>query len=42
MTLIHLFFIFFYIGLFAVGGGLVAATFMQQELVEHYGRISAE
>lgn len=42
MTLIHLFFIFFYIGLFAVGGGLVAATFMQQELVEHYGLISAE
>lgn len=42
MTLIHLFFIFFYIGLFAVGGGLVAATFMQQALVEQYGLISAE
>ena len=42
MTLLHLFFIFFYIGLFAVGGGLVAATFMQQELVEHYHLITAE
>lgn len=42
MTLIHLFFIFFYIGLFAVGGGLVAATFMQQALVEQYKIISAE
>lgn len=42
MTLLHLFFIFFYIGLFAIGGGLVAATFMQQELVEHYHLISAE
>lgn len=42
MTLLHLFFIFFYIGLFAIGGGLVAATFMQQTLVEQYGLISAE
>ncbi len=42
MTLIHLFFIFFYIGLFAIGGGLVAATFMQQTLVEQYQLISAE
>lgn len=42
MTLLHLFFIFFYIGLFAVGGGLIAATFMQQELVEHYHLITAE
>ena len=42
MTLLHLFFIFFYIGLFAVGGGLVAATFMEQELVDHYRLISAE
>ncbi|MBB5219611.1 chromate transporter [Treponema rectale] len=42
MTLIHLFFIFFYIGLFAVGGGLVAATFMQQALVEQYHLLSAE
>ena len=42
MTLIHLFFIFFYIGLFAIGGGLVAATFMQQALVEQYHLLSAE
>lgn len=42
MTLLHLFFIFFYIGLFAIGGGLVAATFMQQELVEHYHLLTAE
>ncbi|MCQ2240512.1 chromate transporter [Treponema sp.] len=42
MSLIHLFLIFFYIGLFAVGGGLVAATFMQQELVEHYHLLTAE
>ncbi|MCR5218682.1 chromate transporter [Treponema sp.] len=42
MTLIHLFFIFFYIGLFAVGGGLVAATFMQQALVEQYHLLTAE
>ncbi len=42
MSLLHLFFIFFYIGLFAIGGGLVAATFMQQTLVEQYGLISQE
>lgn len=42
MTLLHLFFIFFYIGLFAIGGGLVAATFMQQTLVEKYGLITQE
>ena len=42
MSLIHLFFIFFYIGLFSVGGGLVAATFMQQELVEHFHLLTAE
>ncbi len=42
MSLIHLFFIFFYIGLFAIGGGLVAATFMYQALVDRYGLISAE
>lgn len=41
-SLLQLFFIFFYIGLFAVGGGLVAATFMQQILVEKYALISAE
>ena len=40
--LLFLFCIFFYVGLFAVGGGLVAATFMQQVLVERYHLISAE
>lgn len=42
LGLVRLFFIFFYVGLFAVGGGLVAATFMQQILVEKYGVISLE
>lgn len=42
LGLAHLFFIFFYVGLFAVGGGLVAASFMQQVLVEKYALISAE
>ena len=42
MTLIKLFFIFFYIGAFAVGGGLVASTFMQQILVLKYGLITQE
>ena len=42
LGLVQLFFIFFYVGLFAVGGGLVAATFMQQILVEKYGVISLE
>ena len=42
MSLLHLFFIFFYIGLFAIGGGLVAATFMQQTLVEQYHLLTAE
>ncbi|MBQ5492183.1 MAG: chromate transporter [Treponema sp.] len=41
-SLLRLFFIFFYIGLFAVGGGLVAATFMKQALVDTYGLVSAE
>lgn len=41
MSLIQLFFVFFYIGLFAIGGGLVAASFMQQILVVKYGLISA-
>ncbi len=40
--LLFLFCIFFYVGLFAVGGGLVAASFMQQILVERYHLISAE
>lgn len=42
LGLIHLFCVFFYVGLFAIGGGLVAATFMQQVLVEKYAVISAE
>ena len=42
MSLLHLFFVFLYIGFFAIGGGLVAATFMQQALVEQYHLISAE
>ena len=40
--LLFLFCVFFYVGLFAVGGGLVAAAFMQQILVERYQLISAE
>lgn len=40
--LLFLFCVFFYVGLFAVGGGLVAASFMQQILVERYHLISAE
>ena len=42
MTLLQLFFVFAYIGLFAVGGGLVAASFMQDALVNRWGLISAE
>ncbi|MCR5612168.1 chromate transporter [Treponema sp.] len=33
-SLLQLFFIFFYIGLFTIGGGLVAITLMQQLLVD--------
>lgn len=42
MSLIHLFFVFFYIGLFAIGGGLIAATFMKQALCDQYCLITAE
>lgn len=42
MSLVQLFFVFMYIGFFAVGGGLVAASFMQNVLVNQYGLISAE
>ena len=42
MTLLQLFFVFAYIGLFAVGGGLVAASFMQDALVNRWDLISAE
>lgn len=42
ITLFHLFCIFLYIGFFAVGGGLVAASFMQNALVNQYGLITAE
>jgi len=41
MSLIQLFIIFFYIGAFTIGGGLVAITFMQQEIVGR-GLISPE
>lgn len=41
MTLINLFFVFLYIGAFTIGGGLVAITLMQQELVDK-GIISQE
>lgn len=42
MSLLALFGVFFYIGLFAIGGGLVAATFMQQSLVTKYALITNE
>ena len=42
LGLLHLFGIFFYVGLFAIGGGLVAATFMQQILVDRYQVLTAE
>ncbi len=42
LGLLKLFAIFFYVGLFAIGGGLVAATFMQQILVERYALLSSE
>ena len=35
MTLLQLFFTFFLIGLFTIGGGQVAITIMQQYLVDH-------
>ncbi len=41
ISLFELFWIFFYIGLFTVGGGLVAITLMQQTLVTR-GLISAD
>ena len=37
----ELFYIFFYVGLFTIGGGLVAITLMQQTIVER-GYISPE
>lgn len=41
ISLIELFCIFFYVGLFTIGGGLVAITLMQQTIVEK-GLISSE
>ena len=41
MSLIGLFFLFMYIGLCTIGGGLVAITLMQQELISR-GLISSE
>ena len=40
-SLLELFFIFFYIGLFTIGGGLVAITLMRQLIVDR-GLISSE
>ena len=40
-SLLELFFIFFYIGLFTIGGGLVAITLMKQLIVDS-GLISSE
>ncbi|MGP1588215.1 MAG: chromate transporter [Treponemataceae bacterium] len=41
MTLLKLCLVFFYIGLFTIGGGQVAITLMQQELIER-GLITSE
>lgn len=41
ISLLSLFLIFFYVGLFTIGGGLVAITLMQQMIVER-GLISPE
>ena len=41
-TLFFLFFIFFYIGLVTIGGGLVAITIMHQVLVDRFALISDE
>ena len=41
MTLLELFFTFFYIGLFTIGGGVVAITLMQQTIVAK-GLITSE
>ena len=41
VSLFELFSIFFYVGLFTIGGGLVAITLMQQMIVER-GLVSAE
>ena len=42
MGLLCLVAVFFYVGLFAIGGGLVAATFMQQVLVDKCALITTE
>ena len=41
VSLIELFFIFFYVGLFTIGGGLVAITLMEETIVSR-GLISPE
>ena len=41
-TLFFLFFIFFYVGLVTIGGGLVAITVMHQVLVDRFALISNE
>ncbi len=42
MLLLKLYFIFFKIGLFSVGGGLATLPFLQQEIVLKYGWITSE
>lgn len=41
MMLVNLYFVFFKIGLFAVGGGLATIPFLQKIVVEHYGWITS-
>lgn len=42
ISLLALFCIFFYVGLFTIGGGLVAITLMQQVIVEKYHLVTPE
>ena len=42
LGLLCLFAVFFYVGLFAIGGGLVVATFMHQILVEKYSLLTSQ
>lgn len=42
MSLIKLFFVFFYIGLITIGGGQVGITVMYQVLVERFGLLNDE
>lgn len=42
VSLLMLFCVFFYVGLFTIGGGLVAITIMQQVIVEKYQLVPVE